>query len=408
MRVCLDARATEAMGGVQQVLIGLAHGLSSLSDGDEEYFFLAYRGQESWIRPYLGGRCRLLLLPHPPAPPRRRGAVAAVRRALGAVLPTGLLPPYRAPRSDGTIEREGVDVMHFTFQEAFLTEVPSIYHPHDLQHVYFPRFFTARERRDREIAYRTFCRRSRMVAVANRWMQRDVARHYGLTDEQVRVIPLAPPLAVYPTPSDENLAAVRSAYRLPEAFLLYPAQTWAHKNHLGLLDALALLRRRRGLVTPLVCCGRQNGFFPVIARHVRALHLEDQVRFVGFVSPLELQCLYRLSRAVVVPTKFEAGSFPMWEAFLAGVPVASSTVTSLPEQAGDAALLFDPDRPEEIAEAVARLWTDAELRGTLAARGRERVGRFTWDRTARIFRAHYRRIAGRPFTGEDVELLRGS
>jgi len=90
-----------------------------------------------------------------------------------------------------------------------------------------------------------------------------------------------------------------------------------------------------------------------------------------------------------------------------GAPVACSTVTSLPEQAGDAALLFDADRPEEMAGAIARLWTDPALRAQLAARGRERVAHFTWDRTARVFRAHYRRIAGRPLTDEDRESLDG-
>lgn len=97
----------------------------------------------------------------------------------------------------------------------------------------------------------------------------------------------------------------------------------------------------------------------------------------------------------------------MWEAFLAGAPVACSAVTSLPEQAGDAALLFDPDRPEEMAGAIARLWTDAALRERLIARARERVAEFTWDRTARTFRAHYRRLMGRWLAPDDRELLDG-
>lgn len=416
LRVCIDARVTNSAGGVQQFVIGLAHGLSRLSDGEEAYLFLAREGEDRWLRPYVGGPTALMPLPPRPKPPRWRRLARAARRRLDVAppaaglsrrLPAGFFPPYRLPRSDGTIERAGLDLMHFTVQEAFLTEVPSIYHPHDLQHLHLPLFFTPRERRDREIIYRTFCRQARMVAVSSAWTKRDLVEQYGLPEAKVQVVPLAPPVAAYPVPTERDLAAIRATLTLPEAFLLYPAQTWPHKNHLGLFEALAILRGRHGIVAPLICCGQQNSFFPTIERRGRALALQDQVRFVGFVSPVALQCLYRLCRAVVVPTKFEAGSFPMWEAFLAGAPVACSAVTSLPEQAGDAALLFDPDRPEEMAGAIARLWTDAALRERLIARARERVAEFTWDRTARTFRAHYRRLMGRRLAPDDRELLDG-
>ena len=121
---------------------------------------------------------------------------------------------------------------------------------------------------------------------------------------------------------------------------------------------------------------------------------------------MDLKCLYRLARATVIPTKFEAASGPLWDSFIAGTPAACSTVTSLPEQAGDAALLFDPERPYEIAGAIAALWTDTELRTELRRRGAVNVQRFSWNRTARIFRAHYRRIASRPLAEADLELLR--
>jgi glycosyltransferase involved in cell wall biosynthesis len=412
--ICIDARLTDGAGGVQQVVIGLAHGLSQLTDGDEEYLFLAREDEDAWLRPYLGGPCRMLYLPPRPAPRWRRLARAArtrvtsaapVTRDLWRKCPASLFRPGAPQPSDGAIEQAGVDVMHFTSQGAFLTDVPSIYHLHDLQHLHLPQFFSPRESRDREVAYRTFCRQARLMAVASSWTKSDVVHQYGLPDEKVQVVPLAPPLAAYPIPTEGDLLSIRTKLALREAFVLYPAQTWAHKNHLGLLEALALLHARHGIDVPLVCSGVQNSFFPTIERRVHRLELRDQVRFVGFVSPVELQCLYCLCRAVVVPTKFEAASFPLWEAFLAGAPVACSNVTSLPEQAGDAALLFDPDRPEEIADAIARLWTDPALRAALAERGRERVAPFTWQRTARLFRAHYRRIAGRTLTEEDRTLL---
>jgi glycosyltransferase involved in cell wall biosynthesis len=108
---------------------------------------------------------------------------------------------------------------------------------------------------------------------------------------------------------------------------------------------------------------------------------------------------------VIIPSLFEAASAPLWEAWLAGKPAACSNVTSLPEQAGDAALIFNPTSVDAVADALAQLWTSPNLRSTLARRGAQRVGAFTWDRTARTFRAHYRRISGVPVSAEDADLM---
>ena len=411
LRVCVDARVTGSgsIGGVEQVIIGLASGLSGLIDGDEEYLFLTHADSDEWIRPYIRGPCQILSGPPlPPVPGWKqflKSNMPVVRTTWQTLSPLAGNRTVRVPVSDGTIEKAGVDVMHFATQDGFLTNIPSIYHPHDLQHLHFPGYFPRRHRLIREVTYRAFCEQARMVCVVSSWGKRDLIKHYRLPEEKVRIVPLAPMLTAYPTPSNDDLISTRKKYALPEAFVFYPAQTWAHKNHIGLLEALATLRDRHGLEIPFVSSGQLNEFFPKIRRRVRELHLTDQVWFLGFVSPLELQSLYRLCNSVVIPTKFEAASFPLWEAFLAGVPAACSNVTSLHEQAGDAALVFDPDEPENIADTVSRLWTDKALRSTLVERGRKNVARFTWENTARIFRAHYRRIANRPLTEEDEHLL---
>jgi glycosyltransferase involved in cell wall biosynthesis len=294
--------------------------------------------------------------------------------------------------------------MHFTIQTGFRTQLPSIYHPHDLQHVHLPAFFEPGERARREKWYGSLCRQAKMVAVVSTWTQQDVMRHFGLSEDKVRVVPLAPIVGEYRSSTADDLESLGKRLRLPEDFVFYPAQTWPHKNHIGLLEALALLRDRDGLVVPLVSSGRLGEYFPVIERRVEELGLQDQVTWLGFVTPDDLMGLYRLARAVVIPTRFEAASGPLWDAFQSGTPAACSKVTSLPAQAGDAALLFDQEQPDEIAQAVRRLWTDDGLRSLLIDRGRANVARFTWDQTARHFRAHYRRLLNQ-MTDADRDLL---
>ncbi|MFZ5491086.1 MAG: glycosyltransferase family 4 protein [Pseudomonadota bacterium] len=310
------------------------------------------------------------------------------------------------PQSNGTIERAHVDLMHFTFQAAFLTAVPSIYHPHDLQHIHLPEYFSEYERHGRTLIYKRFCDQARMVAVSSSWVRQDLEANLGVAREKITVVPLAPPIESIEVSEPAVADLIRRRFDLPDNFAFYPAQTWPHKNHLGLIEAAAIIRERYGLLVPLVFSGRKGDFYPQLAKRIAELKMDDQVKFLGFVTQNDLRSLYRLCRCVIIPTKFEAASFPLWEAFLAMAPAGCSNVTSLPRQAGDAALLFDPNSVDQIASCLHKLWTDANLRAELSKRGWENVQRFTWQRTALVFRAHYRRILGLKLTQQDTDILR--
>lgn len=401
LRVCVDARLRSGQfGGIEQVLIGIAAGLSALQDGDEEFLFLVHAGEEDWIRPHIGGPCRLLFT--------RRSRPVRRTRALGRAL-AERLPATRGRFSvrvsDGTAERAGADLIHFPIQDAFLTELPSIYQPHDLQHLHFPEYFGHWRLRRRERIYRTHCARAEMVVAMTSWGKRDLIEYYRLPDDKVRVIPWGSVLWEYPAPTAADLDRLRARLALPDRFLLYPAQTWPHKNHERLLEALAIIKTSEGLPVPLVCPGKQNRHFRRIEQRLRELGLAETTTFPGFVSPLELRGLYQLATALIYPSRFEGWGLPVWEAFSAGLPVASSNATSLPGLVDGAGLLFDPDDPSQIAERVLELWRDPDLRTDLAERGRERSRLASFDHTARLFRAHYRRIGGRELADEDRILL---
>jgi len=409
LRICIDARLVSGeAGGVEQVIIGLASALSKLSDGQERYFFLTYGGSDDWLYPYIKSPCHILSGP-PALVGRTKGWLTKTIPWLPDVYDQ-LRCLYRPPtvhleESDGTIERARIDVMHFALQSGFLTRVPSIYEPYDLQHVHFPQFFRNSSRVRREERYRAFCAQAQVVVAMSAWTRTDLIRQYGLPPDKVAVVPGAPVLTAYATPGTDDLRSVAHRFNLPPAFVFYPAGSWPHKNHMGLLQALAILREQHNLRVPLVCSGIQNAFFREIKRKVRKLKLQNEVQFLGYVSPLEIACLYRLSRCVVFPSLFEGFGMPVVEAQLAGVPVACSAVTCLPELVGDAAVIFDPQKPQEIAVATLRMWREESLRRALVESGRANVARFSWERTARIFRAHYRRLANRRLAAEDRDLL---
>jgi glycosyltransferase involved in cell wall biosynthesis len=411
LRVCIDARMeTGVLGGVEQVVIGLADSFARLTASDEEYLFLVSPGLGEWLEPYMRGPCRTLTAGSPPAGWVRR---YRLRHAASRLVPAigGVPTPPAAPRdlmtSDGTIEQAGVDVIHFPCQMAFLTQVPSIYHPHDLQHLHLPELFPPRDIELRELWYRAFCDQASLVVMMTSWGRDDLLGHYRLDPRKVATVPWGSVLAAYPEPSPADRRRTRAVLDLPERFVFYPAQTWPHKNHERLLEALAVVRERHGEAIPLVCSGHLNDFYDRLRGRVEDLGLEATTRFVGYVDPLQLRSIYSEATALIFPSRFEGWGMPVCEAFSSGVPVASSTATGLPEVTGEAALLFDPDRPEDIADAIWRLWSDAGLRERLIERGRRRAEELSIERGARIFRAHYRRIGGRPLSEEDRVLLAG-
>lgn len=388
---------------MEPYLIGLAHGLSQIAAGDEEYSFLAFQGNSEWIGPYIRGRCRLVHVNvNPESVVFRR--IPGTRRLWHGISPMFGRRALPVPTSCEIRGCANADVIHFTKQTAFLTDIPSIFQPHDLQHLHFPQYFSRHERLHREVTYRAFCEQAAVVAVASTWVKNDLIHHYGLRPDKIEVVPLAPPIAAYEEPTADDLTRIKDELALPNGYILYPAHTWPHKNHLGLLEALRLLRDE-GTVVPAVFSGAVTEHTRKIEKRAHELGLDNDVHSVGFVEPTTLAGLYRLAAAVVLPTRFEAASFPLWEAFKAGIPAACSSVTSLPEQAGDAALLFDPHDSEDIAAAIKRVVLDERTRSDLIRRGAARIKDLSWERTAATFRSLYRRLQGLTPPPEDTAVV---
>ena len=144
----------------------------------------------------------------------------------------------------------------------------------------------------------------------------------------------------------------------------------------------------------LVLPGYPTAHETQLREHASALGVAEDVRFPAWVSSAELEGLWAIARAFVFPSLYEGFGLPVLEAMARGVPVACSNSSSLPEVAGDAALLFDPRDEGAIARALARLLSEPALVEDLRARGLERAREFTWERTARLTLASYRRAAG--------------
>jgi glycosyltransferase involved in cell wall biosynthesis len=183
----------------------------------------------------------------------------------------------------------------------------------------------------------------------------------------------APPQGQFQPEMDvQQLEAARERMGLPERFLFYPAQFWPHKNHMRLVEAFRGVVDEIGDVS-LVLTGKKRDEYQAVMDAVARLGLTGKVHHLGYVEQRDLQAAYQLATALVMPSLFESVSIPIYEAFQVGTPVVASNVVAIPEQVGDAGLLFDPNSMTSIRDTILKLLRDSEAAKRLGKNGRARM-----------------------------------
>jgi glycosyltransferase involved in cell wall biosynthesis len=313
-------------------------------------------------------------------------------RELGDVTVLELDPRHRVEwvRADQLIlpraaKRAGVDVVHSLASTGpSLGSFRRVVTVHDLNYLIVPSAHFGLRALGMRILVPLAVRASHRVIVPSESTRRDLVGRLGTPARKIDVVAegvgQVSSHAAEPTPdavSDQRPLVLSVSAKRP------------HKNLRVLIGALARIpsERRPLLVLP----GYPTPHEAELRDHARALGLENDVRFLGWVTATELKDLYASAACFVFPSLYEGFGLPVLEAMAHGVPVATSARASLGEVAGDAALLFDPEDEASIAAAVERILGDREFSGRLRAAGLARAARFSWEAAAEGTVASYRR-----------------
>ncbi len=210
----------------------------------------------------------------------------------------------------------------------------------------------------------------------------DIVRILHAPPDKVRPIAEAAAPAFRVIDDRAPMDQVRRKYLLPERFILSVGSLEPGKNRTTLLNAFAELRRR-GVEHKLVVAGQRAWKYGADFHLAEELGLKGQVVFTGYVPPDEMPALYNAADLFAFPSLYEGFGLPVLEAMACGVPVVTSNVSSLPEVAGDAALLTDPRDAPALCDALERILRDDSLRAELRRRGLERAATFSWEKAAR-------------------------
>lgn len=278
---------------------------------------------------------------------------------------------------------------------------PSVVTIHDLGYRAFPEAHSARRRLELDLTTRWSLRAARRVIAVSGATRDDLLRHYGADPARISVVHHGLSRGFQPTVDPATI----QRHGLDGPYFLYVGTLQPRKNLERLIEAFAMAARQlEGALVggagasaalawswpagvahagpTLAIAGRRGWLSDAIERRAVELGVADRVRFLGYVPDADLPALLSAATAFVFPSLYEGFGMPVLEAMACGAPVLTSSTSSLPEVAGDAALLVDPIDTAAIAAALARLATDEPLRADLRARGLARAAQFSWERCA--------------------------
>ncbi len=284
----------------------------------------------------------------------------------------------------------GADLVHGpVFVGPLMAHCPVITTIHDLSFIRFPHLFRPANRLYLAVMTRLSARRAQGLIAVSRHTAKEAADLLDVPRGKISVVYHGVDPEFRPLPRQE-VAAFRTRRGLPKRFVLFVGTLEPRKNLPRLIEAFSQLRAED---TALVLAGGKGWLYDDLFATVERLSLEERVLFPGYIANEELPLWYNAATAFAYPSLYEGFGMPVTEAQACGTPVLTSNTTSLPEAAGDGALMVDPKDTEAIAAGLARILNDHNLRDHLRDRGLSHARSLSWSRTARETVQAYRQAA---------------
>ncbi len=310
-----------------------------------------------------------------------------------ATLLFGLYRALRGRVQSGFFQRQflvsrGVDLLFCPFTAPTYAEpgIPVVSIIYDLQHLDCPYFFPLHEIHVRDIFFNNVCRKADAIICISENTRKAVIRHLRINPKKtftVHICIQARLVKLDPSKLKERLM-ILGINQCP--YMFYPANFWPHKNHRMLLTAYGMfLSRNPGERLDLVFTGALEDLEKELKAAVKQMELEKHVHFLGFLSQDQVAAVWQGCNFLIFPSLYEGFGIPVLEAMSFGKPVICSNSTSLPEVAGDAALYFDPRKPDDIVQCLERIIKDPILSNNLVSRGSKRVATFRTEDMARKY-----------------------
>lgn len=291
------------------------------------------------------------------------------------------------------LRRDKPDLLHVQYFVPPFAPCPVVLTVHDISFAVHPEFFTARDRFFLGTLVPWSLKRAARVITDAEHTKDDLVRVYKVPPEKIDLIPLAAEPRFRTLDRAACIQTVADRHDLGETpYILYVGTLQPRKNVKMLIDAYTIMRRKTGMTHKLLMVGKPKYRYAPVFDAIETSGYAGDILFTGFVTDEDLPMYYNAAELFVFPSRYEGFGLPVLEAFGCGAPVITTTSSSLPEVAGEAAVLVDPYDTDALAAAMERVLADESLRKKLRADGLARAAEFSWERTAQMTLDVYDRV----------------
>ena len=367
------------VGGVETYLRALVNYLPS-DRNSLDYVLLAQSESKSALEEFLDPNWQTILLPSPPLKTVSHPISYRLKRKFAHWRKVPYPPTPHEKSINDIIETSGIDLVHFPQTNIYplSLNVPCVLTFWDMQHEFFPEFFSEDILKWRLATYEPSVHKAKLIIVASHFTKQSLIDKYNVCAEKIRVIPFGVSMEFQQPLDESTLFQVRKLYNLPEKYFFYPAASYPHKNHGRLLEAFNHVRSSFPDVK-LVLTGMVHSAENDIQQLILDLNLASAVLRLGYIPYEHLPYLYKDAISLIFPSMFEGYGIPVLEAMTLGCPVICSNTTSLPELVGKAAISIDPLNIDAMINSMQEVLQKPELRKMLAEAGRQRAETFSWS-----------------------------
>ena len=265
---------------------------------------------------------------------------------------------------ESILENDNIDLVYFlspSIMAQGLNNIPYIFTLWDLGHLDLIEFPEVSHNRQFELREQIYCkslRKAFKVIVDLDYGKNRVVEKYNVDPNRIEVFKFIPNLKLE---YEDNFIDIKKKYNLRNNYIFYPAQFWAHKNHIYILNALKILRYERKIEVDAIFSGSDKGNLNYILNKAKELKIEDLVYFIGFADEKEIPFLYRQSIALVMPTYLGPTNIPPLEAFAYETTLCYSDTPFFREQVGDAAFFMNLKDPNSLVNHITSIKADKNL-----------------------------------------------
>jgi len=327
--------------------------IQDIISSDCEYEFIIFFYDPKASKRYI--KDKITYVNYYKSPPKKKCLLIRIKRKIFRIF----FNQYKIEKKEDIYKDENIDLLWILGPYEINTDIPFVFTVWDLGHRIFPFFpeYKGDEWNNREEIYNKMLKKATYIIIGNQTGKKEIIENYSINPEKINIISFPIPKFCF-----ENNINNSSSITIKKPFIFYPAQFWAHKNHIIIVEAIAWLKKEKNIIINCYFTGHDYGNMNYINSIINKNDLNNQVFILGFITQEDIVYLYKNALAMVFPTYLGPNNLPLFEAVAFGCPLIYSNIPGHIEQMEGLGIPFDNNNFINLGENILKIYNDSEFR----------------------------------------------